>query len=123
MTGSVPPKPRVRSVSYLTVPQFHRLNWSCAPIRKAFGSSPYLVGSVLHRQNYRDVDLRLSMSPENDSFGTDFFTEGARLLVINVAISDWLSQMTQLPIDFQFQPYAEFKTYDGEPRNPMGLPR
>lgn len=116
-------KPDLRKASYLTVPQFHRLNWACAPLREAFGEYPYLVGSVLRRPDYRDVDLRLSMSPDNDSFGTDFWIEGTRRLVINCAISDWLRQITQLPLDFQLQPYEEFKTYKGQGRNPMGMPR
>jgi hypothetical protein len=114
-------KPRNRSASYLTVPQFYRLNVACHPITKAFHCPPYLVGSVLHRPDFRDVDLRLPMSVERA--GTDFEVSGPRLKLLNVAISDWLAQMTDLPIDFQFQPEDEWVTYDGEMRNPMGLPR
>lgn len=114
-------KPRKRSASYLTVPQFHRLNWACIPITKAFGCPPYLVGSVLERPDYHDVDLRLPMDPKRA--GTDFEMAGPRLLVVNCAISDWLAQITRLPIDFQFQTEEEWATLDGETRNPMGLPR
>lgn len=112
-----------RATSYLTVPQFHRLNWACFPIRQAFGSPPYLVGSVLRRADFRDVDLRLLMCDARG--GTDFEAEPARLLLLNCAISEWLSRSTGLPIDFQFQTEAEWDRYEDEHmmRNPMGVSR
>lgn len=112
-------KPQHRPGSYLTKAQFHRLSWACRPVRKAFDCSPYLVGSVLHRPDYRDVDLRVPMAYERG--GTDFTADGERLLFLNCAISDWLSAMTQLPIDFQFQTLDEWAEYDGSLRNPMGV--
>lgn len=114
-------KPRQRAGSYLTVPQFHRLNWACAPIRRAFGCPPYLVGSVFVRSDFHDVDLRLPMFAERA--GTDFEVGGERLLILNCAISEWLAASTHLPIDFQFQTAEEWAEHDGDLRNPMGVGR
>jgi len=61
---SVTDKPRERSASYLSPPDFHRLNWACLPITEAFGTPPYLVGSSLTRPDFRDIDLRLILDDE-----------------------------------------------------------
>lgn len=117
-------KPSVRSASYLTVPQFHRLNWACQPIRQAFGVTPFLVGSVQTRPDYRDVDLRLPMGRNERWHGTEFIIEEtAILLLVNIAISELLRQQTGLPIDFQLQPLDEWESYDTSLRNPMGVRR
>lgn len=117
-SGDRADKPTERVGSYLTVPQFHRLSWACEPIRKAFLSPPYLVGSVLQRPDFHDVDLRLLMCYPRG--GTDFQVEGAQRLLLGCVISDWLAAATGLPIDFQFQTEAEWDAETG-PRNPMGV--
>ena len=116
-------KPRARSVSYLTVPDFHRLNWARVPIAQAFGETPYLVGSVLTRPDYRDVDLRLIL--DDDRHAELFPADGPRTLrlFLGCAVSDWLARMTGLPIDFQFQSMAEANVPEHGLRNPMGLRR
>jgi len=44
---------------YLTPHQLRRLDAACAPIVAAYGPfTTYLVGSVLSRPDYRDVDVR-----------------------------------------------------------------
>lgn len=45
--------------NYLGPAEMLRLDTACAPIRDAFDAHPYLVGSVLDRPDYRDVDVRL----------------------------------------------------------------
>lgn len=123
-TGQPGEKPELRAASYLTVPQFHRLNWACRPIKEAFGVTPFLVGSVQTRPDFRDVDLRLPMGKNDHWHGTEFVIEDAGiLLLINVAISELLRQQTGLPIDFQLQPLAEWESYDTSLRNPMGVRR
>lgn len=115
-------KPTIRAESYLTVPQFHRLSWACQPIRQAFGVTPFLVGSVQTRPDFRDVDLRLPMGRNERWYGTEFIIEDTGiLLLINIAISELLRQQTGLPIDFQLQPLGEWESYDTSLRNPMGV--
>lgn len=81
-------------------------------LTEAFGETPYLVGSVVRAEReWRDVDIRM---PE--CLGLS----GLALRTVNLALSLWGRQVTGLPIDFQMQPDAEFHSYDGEMRNPMG---
>jgi hypothetical protein len=115
-------KPNVRVASYLTVAQFHRLDWACRPINRAFDCAPYLVGSVQTRPDFRDVDLRLPMGRNERWHGSEFVLEDKdQLLVINIAISELLRSQTGLPIDFQFQSLNEWEQYDTTRRNPMGV--
>lgn len=106
-------------LSYLTVAQMFRLDIACQQIKRAFGGYPYLVGSVLTRPDFRDVDLRLLMCERRGS--TDLVVEGRRLRFLNAAISEWIATTTGLPIDFQFQDEAEWDEYDSQTRHPRGL--
>jgi hypothetical protein len=125
-------KPDERAVSYLSPPDFHRLNWACQPVRAAFGTPPYLVGSVLTRPDYRDIDLRLILDDEIYAamFGAVVGLvvnrkPAATLLLLNIAVSDLISKAANLPapIDFQFQSMTEANVPEHGMRNPMGLPR
>lgn len=123
-----------RSGSYLSPPDFHRLNWACRPVREAFGSPPYLVGSVLTRPDYRDIDLRLilddkvyeAMFGETDPDGVfGHRRPKATLLLLNIAVSDLIARAANAPapIDFQFQSMTEANVPEHGTRNAMGLPR
>lgn len=127
-------KPRVRSASYLSPPDLHRLDWACVPIRLAFGTPPYLVGSVLTRPDFRDIDLRLILGPDEiiGMFGPETRYGGTpdqpgpnrRWLLIEVALSDLVAKSACLPwpIDFQIQSTVKANArYAGELRNPMGV--
>ncbi len=57
-------KSDLRPASYLSVPDFQRLNWACRPVTEAFGHPPYLVGSALTRPDFRDIDLRLILDDD-----------------------------------------------------------
>ena len=92
--------------------------WPAPRSTRRSAGYPYLVGSVLYRPDYRDVDLRLLMCEARG--GTAFTAEGTQSRFLNAAISDWLRSVTDLPIDFQFQTETEWDSYDGL-RNPMGL--
>lgn len=105
-----------KRVSFLTVSEFFRLDAACASIASAW-DEPYLVGSVLTRPDYRDVDLRL-MLPD-DQFAAMFQNKYA-LLLMNTTVSDWLKAMTSLPIDFQFQDHTKANVEHQGMRNPMG---
>ncbi|MFE6866033.1 hypothetical protein ACFVFS_05715 [Kitasatospora sp. NPDC057692] len=103
--------------SYLSPPDFHRLDWACRPVTAAFGRPVYLVGSVLRTASYRDIDLRLILADDD----VMIFTEPMRLL-INIALSDLIAKTAGLPtpIDFQIQSMAEADAEAGT-RNPLGI--
>lgn len=125
-------KPRVRSSSYLSPPDLHRLDWACRPIRAAFGTPPYLVGSALTRPDFRDIDLRLILDDDVvarlDGMGptgqpAPGWPAPARLL-LNIALSDLIARSAGLPwpIDFQIQSMSEANTPENDSvRNPMGV--
>lgn len=85
-------------MSYLHVHQMYALELACIPLQRAFGNV-YLVGSVLTRPDYRDVDIRVMME-EVDFVRT---TWSDRHELLRAAITVWLQQRTGLPIDFDFQ--------------------
>lgn len=43
--------------------QMFALDEACKPISEAFDETPYLVGTAVSRQEYRDVDVRLIARP------------------------------------------------------------
>ena len=50
---------------YLSVEDLWKLSNACRPIQDAFGGHMvYIVGSVLHRDDFRDVDLRVILPDE-----------------------------------------------------------
>lgn len=120
--------------SFLSPPDFHRLNWACRPITEAFGEPPYLVGSVLTRPDFRDIDIRLILDDEvvermfgaSGAFGLhcDGDPKAVRLLV-NIALSDLIAKAANppAPIDFQIQSMAEANVPEHGARNPMGVRR
>ena len=90
------------------------LTWVCDP-------GPYLVGSVLSRRDYRDVDVRVRLD-DDDPYMLDAAVVGDhldRLRLVNVAMSVWAQQVCGLPVDFQFQRASEWDAEDG-PRDPLG---
>jgi len=40
------------------------LTGACRPIAAAFGGTTYLVGSVLQRPDFRDIDIRLILDDD-----------------------------------------------------------
>ena len=123
-------KPRERAAGYLSPPDMHRLDWACVPIRRAFGTPPYLVGSVHTRPDFRDIDIRLILDDEvvEGMFGVQGkwyqgHTDRVRLL-LNIALSDLIAKAAGLPwpIDFQIQSMTEANgEYGGQMRNPLGV--
>ena len=112
-----------RRACYLSVQELYNLNVNCAPLAKLYGYGVYLVGSVLTRANYRDVDVRCILADEefDRMFGTDEELVAKRTRFLGVAISEWLSNRTSLPVDFQFQRQTEAnKEFDGT-RSALGV--
>lgn len=96
---------------------------------QAFESMPYLVGSSLDRQDYRDVDIRVIL--DDDEFAKMFPHQPADPRgkcndpgweFICAAISEWMRARTGLPIDFQIQQRtAANETFKGQKRNACGI--
>lgn len=105
-------------VNFLTVAQNFALETALAVMNDA-GCGAYLVGSVMERADFRDVDLRCIL--EDEEFDRRFKGQRVRLRLLNAALSEWIGARTGLPIDFQFQSRSEAERYKGRPRNPMGI--
>lgn len=93
-------------------------------IADAYGTNPFLVGSALHRRDYRDVDVRLIL--DTTQYKLMFPRGGGRLdprwSLLCSAISLQLGMATDLPIDFQFQSMQEAnEQYGGQQRDPLGI--
>lgn len=107
-----------RRVNYLTVAQNFALETALQVLNDA-GCGAYLVGSVMERADFRDVDLRCIL--DDAEFEQRFGGQRVRLRLLNAALSEWVAARTGLPIDFQFQSMTEAQQYNDRPRNPMGI--
>lgn len=82
----------------------------------AFQEMPYLVGSVVRGEAWRDVDVRMMLGPDDP-----LLIDRERLMVLSYAITMWGQRSTGLPIDFQFQHRDEANAeFDGR-RHALGL--
>lgn len=79
---------------FLQVSEFYALNLACVPLQKEF-ENVYLVGSVLTRPDWRDVDVRCLLEEKA------YVYLGCE--VLRAAVSEWLKARTGLPVDFDFQ--------------------
>jgi hypothetical protein len=115
---------------YVGAPACFALEMACQDINRAFGGfGCYLVGSALERPDWRDIDVRLIMADE--AFRAEFPGAGPiahgrwefdpKWLLLTVAISERLSKLTGLPVDFQFQPQTHANDKHKKPRNALGL--
>ena len=107
-----------KMTGYFTRPEMWALDEACKPLREVFPDfGPYLVGSVLERPTYRDVDVRLILRDDNYDRLTD-----AEWQLLGFMVSRHLAAVTGLPVDFQFQRQTEANAaYGDKPRNPLGL--
>lgn len=105
--------------NYLQHQDQHNLNLACLPLKRASAYGVFLVGSVLHRRDWRDVDVRCIVPDDQ----WEIFKPWVEIL--NASISEWLRQRTGLPVDFQFQQMtaanAEFSSAQGHPRHALGM--
>lgn len=105
-------------VNYLTVAQNFALETACAVLEKS-GWTTTMVGSVMERANFRDVDLRCILFDEE--YDAIFGFSRVRKRLLDAAISEWIASRTGLPIDFQFQSITAAKEFQGRPRNCVGI--
>lgn len=123
----------MKRAHFLPAPHFFNLQQACHTLEAAFRcdgpSGIYLVGSSIKKRDYRDVDVRCILP--DDEFERLFpKCPNNRYLhalwcVMCSTISLWLSQHTDLPIDFQIQSMSEanrlYPTAEDNPRNFLGL--
>ena len=91
------------------------------------GARAWLVGSVLHRRDHRDIDVRIMLDDETFErvFGGDglWVTNGS-LTLANMALSALAHEMTGLEIDCQIQRTSDANAvYGDQQRQPLRLPR
>ncbi len=89
-----------RLASYLSPQPMFLLDLACRPIRQAFGTPPYLVGSVVQRPDFRDVDVRLIL--DDQQYDRIIATPEIRTM-LSIAFTAYLQTATGLPIDFGIQ--------------------
>lgn len=130
MSAEEEAKPRVKDC-YVGAPAIFALELACQDLNRAFDGHCYLVGSTLTRTDWRDVDVRLIMDdaafialfPSAQSEGVPANWEfDQRWLWMTVSISERMSRLTGLPIDFQFQPRTHANAFHkGGGRNALGM--
>jgi len=107
-------------MSALSPRQHFLLSQACKPIREAFDSCPYLVGTALERDGHRDVDVRLILG--DDRYDALYEAIGKRgVAFLGLAIGQYLASLTDLPIDFQIQRQTEANEQHDKPRSALGL--
>lgn len=121
-----PPSEQRKKAIYVGAPACFALELACRDICDAFdGYGCYVVGSALERPDWRDVDVRFIM--DDAAFAALFPSAGlhwehdARWLLLTVSISERLSKITGLPIDFQIQPQTHVNERHKGRRNAIGL--
>jgi hypothetical protein len=95
-------------------------------VQRLTGNTAYLVGSVLERADYRDVDVRLMLDDETfeRTFGGDgLWISNGGLTLANMALSALAREMTGLDVDCQVQRLSDANTEYGErQRQPLLFP-
>ncbi|WP_295035565.1 hypothetical protein [uncultured Microbacterium sp.] len=96
------------------------LDEACRPIAEAFDADPYLVGTAVSRQDYRDVDVRLILDDETYGRLVEVVDTPLREF-LGLAIGEYLAARTGLPIDFQIQQLTAANRAHTGFRNPLGM--
>ena len=120
--------PKRTKALYIGAPACFTLELACQHLARAFGENCYIVGSVTERADWRDVDVVMIL--EDEDFQCEFPDTNAggsswefdpKWLIMTVAISDWLSAQTGLPVDFKFQPRTKANAAHKGRRYAVGL--
>lgn len=110
--------------NYLGVPQYFNLNHACLVLNEAFGyGTTFLVGSSIEKREFRDVDVRTILDDENFKrlFPSGGGERDALWSIMCASVSLWLSQHSDLPVDFQIQSQtAANEKFKGE-RSALGI--
>ncbi len=110
--------------NFIGAPEGYNLNNVAAILNEAFGLHNYLVGSALTTRDFRDVDIRCILDDADFDrlFGpAKNYSTNAFWSLICSAISEWISNRTNLKIDFQIQRQTDANNqYDGK-RQCLGI--
>ena len=111
---------------YVGAPACFVLEQCCQQLVDAYGYyGCYVVGSSLERADWRDVDVRYILPDEEFSRqfpkAGQYWEHDPKWLLLTVAISQWMSKVTGLPIDFQFQPQTHANERHPGKRNACGI--
>lgn len=107
--------------AYVPLSKFIRLDHACSVVTDAFdGNCPMHVGSSTQHAGWRDVDVRLILPDEEYDA---LFADRAHLWsLLCLSTSEYLSQVSGLPVDFQVQRMTDATAlYRGQFRNPLGV--
>lgn len=88
-----------KRATYLHVTEMRTLRDWAFQVNQAFDDVCFLVGSVLDRPDYRDVDLRMIL----EDSGYDRLSALVDVERLGFVFSLWGQQTTGLPVDFQVQ--------------------
>lgn len=121
-------EPKRTKALYIGAPACFKLELACQHLARAFGENCYIVGSVTKRADWRDVDVVMILKdedfqrefPDTSAQGTSWEFD-PKWLVMTVALSDWLSAQTGLPVDFKFQPRTKANATHKGRRFAIGL--
>jgi len=103
----------MKRANYIGAPEFFCLNGACRIVEEAFNFShgTYLVGSSLHKRDYRDVDVRTILPDVEydrlfpEKFGSDWRHPLWSFMCSSMSL--YLSRHSGLKIDFQIQRMTE----------------
>lgn len=115
-----------KRVCYLRQPHAAELNIAVAGVCRALNEHcAYLVGSVMERPDFNDIDVVVIM---DDSKFEALFGKSANTEVVpfskwfNASSSALLSKMTGLKVDFRVQKMSRAnEVYGGKMRDPIGM--
>lgn len=104
---------------YLDAPAWTQLDLASILVREVLGATPYLVGSVLTRPDYRDVDVRVVLADED--YDRLFAGREPHPLrhFLEARLSEHYATHTGLPVDFQIQRRTEANARHDGPRIPL----
>ncbi len=107
---------------YLDAPTLDRLDLASVLVRHTL-DTPYLVGSCLDRDDYRDVDIRVILDDKRyrQLFGDPAKGRDALRHLIQVALTDHYVKATGLRIDFQIQQRTAANVKYPSQRHPLGV--
>ena len=108
------------SKSGLTTLQLARLEHACGVVWDAFGGDAYLVGTADESAEFHDVDVRTIL--DDDEFDALFGDRRKVWALVCLAVSQYLTDASGLPVDYQVQRMTEAnEKFGGRHRNPIGM--
>jgi hypothetical protein len=114
-------KTTANRTSYIPLSSFILLDHACQLVAEVFDEYPYHVGSSTQRSDWRDVDVRLVL--DADQYDR-WFSNREFWSLFCLAMSEYLSRVTGLPVDFQVQTIQHAnELYGDQFRNPLGTGR